>query len=368
MTADIHAEHADEPAVDPGSTIGIIGGGQLGRMLAMAAGRLGHPVIVLEPSDPCPAAQVANSHIVAAYDDPNALAELVDRCDVVTYEFENVPAPSAALIEERHRDGGPPLRPSARALEVSQDRLVEKQFLQQIGLSVAPFRAVDSQQDVVDAVEALGGRAILKTRRFGYDGKGQVRVDGAAPANAFEQLGSAPSIAEGFVDFDLEISVIVGRSLHGDIRTFAPAHNEHINGILSRSTVPAPVSEIVLDAARAAGRQLARELEYVGVLGLEMFVMSDGELVANEFAPRVHNSGHWTELACSVDQFEQHIRAITGESLGATGGRACVMDNLIGDDVDRVPALLEEGSWRVHLYGKEEVRPGRKMGHATKLL
>jgi 5-(carboxyamino)imidazole ribonucleotide synthase len=360
------ASVSHQEGVEPlplGATIGILGGGQLARMLCMAAARLGHPTIVLEPNSPCPATQFATRQIVAAYDDPLGLQELGDACDVITYEFENVPEASAATLAARR-----PLRPNTRALAVSQDRLEEKRFLSSIGLTPAPFFPVDSQAAAEKAVADLGGAAILKSRRFGYDGKGQLRVDGEVPPDAFEQLGSVPLVAEAFVPFDCEISVIVARSIDGVTACFEPARNEHDSGILASSTVPSGRPESVVRRARAMAATLADELDYVGVLGLELFVLADGSLVANEFAPRVHNSGHWTEAACAIDQFEQHIRAITGRPLGDPAGAPCEMINLIGDDVDTVPDLLAEGSWRVHLYGKTEVRPGRKMGHATRLL
>ena len=346
-----------------GGTIGILGGGQLARMLAMAAARLGYRTIVLDPADPCPAAQTSTEQIVAAYDDVDALADLASRCDVITYEFENVPEVAAVLLAERL-----PLYPSPNALAISQDRWTEKEFLRSIDLSPAPYRKVDSQADLVAAVADLGGSSIVKSRRLGYDGKGQIRIEGGVvPTDAFEQLGSVPLIAEGFVDFVCEISVIVARSIDGDVRCFEPARNEHHDGILASSISPSGQPQTVVERATKAAAALADSLDYVGVLGLELFVLADGSLVANEFAPRVHNSGHWTELACAVDQFEQHIRAITGNPLGQVSSAPCVMINLIGDAVERVPELISSGTWRVHLYGKRDVRQGRKMGHATRL-
>lgn len=348
--------------LDAGATIGIVGGGQLARMLAMAAARLGYRTVVLDPAAPCPAAQVANEQIVARYDETDALDQLASRCDVITYEFENVPESAASLLARLR-----PLRPNSEALAVSQDRLAEKIFFASIGIPTAPYHPVDSQDDVADALAQLDGRAILKTRRLGYDGKGQLRLEGVAPADAFAALGSVPLIAEGVVDFVTEISVIVARSLDGDTCCFEPARNEHRDGILASSIVPSGQPKDVVAAAQQAAIELVTALDYVGVLGLELFVLGDGRIVANEYAPRVHNSGHWTELACVTDQFEQHILAITGHPLGTTAERPCEMINLIGSDVDRIPELLAAGDWRVHLYGKLEVRPGRKMGHATRL-
>ncbi len=352
-------------ALPIGATIGIIGGGQLGRMLAMAAARLGFHVIILDPASDSPAGQVADARIIADYDNPTALAELAQRCDVITYEFENVPVEGVARLGERS-----PVRPLPKALEMAQDRLVEKRFLNDLDIATAPFAEIDSQDDVAGAVEAVGGRAILKTRRGGYDGKGQLRIDDADAivGNTFDQLGGVAAIAEGIIDFECEISVICARSIDGQTACFEPARNVHRAGILATSTVPAGVSDETLKAARSAAVTLADALEYVGVLGLELFVLADGSVLANEFAPRVHNSGHWTEAVCSPDQFEQHIRAITGAPLVAPTRTAdCVMENLIGDDVDRVGALLTEPGSVVHLYGKSEARAGRKMGHVTRI-
>jgi 5-(carboxyamino)imidazole ribonucleotide synthase len=348
-----------------GSTIGIIGGGQLGRMLALAAARFGYRIVVLEPTPDCPAAQVANEHLVAAYDDDDAIDRLADACDVVTYEFENVPLATARSLATRVT-----LRPGPEALRVAQDRLVEKEFLRSIGLATAPYAPISRPADIGPVIGAVGLPAIVKTRRLGYDGKGQVRVEAdrdPSTGDLFDRLGRVPLLAEGFVDFDCEISVVVARSADGQVRAFAPAVNEHRDGILRRSVVPADVASATAEAAQAAATALVEALDYVGVLGLELFVTPDGAILANEFAPRVHNSGHWTELACTTDQFEQHIRAVTGHPLGDPAARPCEMVNLIGDDRDRWTELVADGGWRVHLYGKPEVRPDRKMGHATRL-
>lgn len=332
-------------------------------MLAMAAARLGYRTVVLDPADPCPASQVCDRQIVAAYDDPAALDELADVASVVTYEFENVPADAARRLSDRVV-----LHPNERALSVSQDRLDEKRFLQSVGIATAPFHPVTDLATVNAAVEALGGDAIIKTRRFGYDGKGQLRLAGPATVEQFESLGSDSLIAEGLVPFVAEISVIAARSVDGDVRCFAPARNTHHDGILVRSETPSGLGPDVETRAVTLASTLVISLDYVGVLGLELFVMDDGSILANEYAPRVHNSGHWTELASTVDQFEQHIRAITGLPLGDPSSAPCEMINLIGDDVGEVPDFLADGRWRVHLYGKAEVRPGRKMGHATRML
>jgi len=349
-----------------GATIGIIGGGQLGRMLAMAAARLGYRTVILEPQAGCPAAQVANRQIVAAYDDAAALAELADACDVVTYEFENVPVGAATKLAHNVRVSPPP-----RALEVSQDRLVEKRFLNEAGIGTADFRAIDNDADLAAGLSDFCGRGVLKTCRMGYDGKGQ-RVFRDFDGNVdgiFASMGNVPLILESFVPFEREVSVIAARGLDGSLAAYDTAENVHRNGILHTSTVPATISPETGEAANLAAFAILDALDYVGVIGVELFVLADGSLIANEIAPRVHNSGHWTEAACAISQFEQHIRAIAGLPLGDSRRHSdCVMENLIGDDVERVPDLLAEADLVLHLYGKAEARPGRKMGHFTRIL
>lgn len=351
----------------PGSTIGIIGGGQLGRMLAMAAARLSYRTVILEPQPDCPAAQVSNRQIVAAYDDPSALAELAAVCDTVTYEFENVPVEAATSLAAQL-----PVYPPPMALEVAQDRVAEKSFINAAGIPTAGFRAVDSDADLSAALAAFGGSGVLKTRRLGYDGKGQrVFRDATAAdvAGACAALGDVPLILESLVPFEREMSIIGARGRDGAVRCYDPAENVHRDGILHSSTIPARISEKTADAARKAATAILESLAYVGVLGVEFFVLPDGNLLVNEIAPRVHNSGHWTEAACAVSQFEQHIRAVAGLPLGDPARHSdCVMENLIGDEVDRVPALAAEPNVVVHLYGKAEARPGRKMGHFTRLI
>ncbi|MDQ0329901.1 5-(carboxyamino)imidazole ribonucleotide synthase [Mesorhizobium hungaricum] len=351
-------------ALPVGAAIGIIGGGQLGRMLAMAAARLGYRTIILEPQPDCPAAQVANRQIVAAYDDAAALAELAASCAVITYEFENVPVTAAEALAATR-----PVRPPARALQVAQDRVVEKEFLNGIGVATAAFHAVDSDADLAAALADFGGSGVLKTRRLGYDGKGQRVLRGGEPVEGlYAVMGGVPLILESLVSFEFEISMIAARGLDGSLVVFDPARNVHRNGILHTSTVPASVSVATADAAKQASMAIVSALDYVGVIGIEFFVLPDGGLLANEIAPRVHNSGHWTEAACTVSQFEQHIRAVAGQPLGDAGRHSdCVMQNLIGDDVAEVPALLAEPGLMLHLYGKEEARPGRKMGHFTRI-
>lgn len=328
----------------------------------MAAARLGYRTIVLDPARPCPAAQVCNDQIVADYGDPAALDELADRCDVVTYEFENVPAPSARRLVEQVE-----LHPNERALAVSQDRLEEKEFLRSIGIDTAPFAPVSNRDELRAIVDQLGSDVIVKTRRFGYDGKGQLRINvGNEVPDPASVLGTELMIAEGVVQFVAEISVIAARSVDGRMGCFEPARNTHRDGILASSIVPSGLDRPVIERAVSYAERLLDALDYVGVLGLELFVLADGTVLANEFAPRVHNSGHWTELVSTVDQFEQHIRAITGNALGQVTAAPCEMINLIGDEVERIGELVAESGWRVHLYGKDQVRAGRKMGHATR--
>jgi 5-(carboxyamino)imidazole ribonucleotide synthase len=347
-------------------TIGIIGGGQLGRMLAMAAARLNFQTVVLEPQPDCPAAQVANRQIVAAYDDLAGLAELAASSDVVTYEFENVPVEAA-----QHLANDVPVYPPPRALEIAQDRLTEKRFLNDCGIATARYHAIDGQVDLDQALSDFGGQGVLKTRRLGYDGKGQrvFRSEVDSAVGGYAELGSVPLILESFIPFVREISIIAARNADGAVACYDPAENVHRAGILHTSTLPAKLSAEAAHAARSAAEKLLVALDYVGIIAIEFFVLADGSLIANEMAPRVHNSGHWTEAACVVSQFEQHIRAVAGLPLGNPHRHSdCVMQNLIGDDILSVPDWLKRDNVLVHLYGKTEARPGRKMGHVTQLL
>ncbi len=363
-------------------TLGIVGGGQLGRMLAMAAARLDVKVVVLDPTPDAPAAQLANQHIVAGYDDVDALVDLAARSDVVTYEFENVPAAGLEALES-----GGKLRPGRRALSVSQDRLVEKEFFTSVGLRPAPYRRADSHDDIVAAASELtaseiagsrvdGGEVIVKTRRLGYDGKGQLRVsvqdllgaDNTDGTDIHQQLGGVPLVVEQLIPFECEISVIGARAVDGSMALYDPAVNTHRDGLLAQSVGPSGVDQAVINAATTATRSLLEGLEYVGVIGVEFFVLADGSLLVNEFAPRVHNSGHWTEAACLCSQFEQHVRAVTGRPLGDPQRHSNAdMRNLLGDPAEATAEMTAQGDWMVHLYGKTEARPGRKMGHATRL-
>ncbi|MCG6902247.1 MAG: 5-(carboxyamino)imidazole ribonucleotide synthase [Rhodobacter sp.] len=347
-----------------GSTIGILGGGQLGRMLSVAASRLGFKTHIFEPGSNPPAGDVAHAVTTAAYDDNASLAAFAQSVDVITYEFENVPTEALDLLES-HR----PIRPGRRALATSQDRLTEKQFLHSLGLATAPFADINSLDDLHTARNAIGTPAILKTRQFGYDGKGQIRLDDTTDsAAAFADLNGAPAVLEGFVTFTHEVSVIAARGLDGAVAAFDPGENLHRDGILHTTTVPARLTGSQRTDAILLAAKILNALDYVGVLGVELFVTADG-LIVNEIAPRVHNSGHWTQNGCAVDQFEQHIRAITGWPLGdATRHSDVEMENLIGDDIDTVADLAGQPDTAIHLYGKAEPRPGRKMGHFNRIL
>ncbi len=357
-----------DPAVSPGDTLGILGGGQLGRMLAMAAASLGLKTHIYAPEPDSPAFAVADAHTVADYRDEAALARFAQKVAVVTYEFENVPAETAAVLS-RHA----PVRPSGDALKTAQDRLVEKQFIRSLGLETAPFVAVDDPGALARAVAQLGRPSILKTRRLGYDGKGQAMVrEGSDLAVVFRSLGQK-SILEGVVPFEREVSMIVARGVDGGFRAYELNENSHSAGILATTTLPAAVGSETERLAAEMARRIADALDYVGVLTVEMFVVGgrDGapeRLVVNEIAPRVHNSGHWTLGGAATSQFEQHVRAVCGWPLGSTQRfGAIAMRNLIGDEVNAWRSILAEPGASLHLYGKSEPRPGRKMGHVTRV-
>jgi 5-(carboxyamino)imidazole ribonucleotide synthase len=352
--------------IAPGATIGILGGGQLGRMLALAAAELGFDTHIFTPEDDSAAARVAARATIAPYEDEAALAAFAAAVDVVTFEFENVPARTAQLLEA----GRAPVRPNAAALALAQDRLVEKQIFRDLGVATAPFAAVDDDAGLAAALTTIGAPAILKTRRLGYDGKGQARIaDPAAAGAAFALLGRAPAILEGVIDFEREISVIGARALDGGFAVYDVCENIHRGGILAITRVPAAISEESAARAIQTAKNLMDRLDYVGVLTVEFFVLAGGALIANEFAPRVHNSGHWTSDACVTSQFEQHIRAIAGWPLGDAARLADIeMINLIGADVEQWRAFAAERNAHVRLYGKREARAGRKMGHVTRLL
>lgn len=346
-----------------GATIGILGGGQLGRMLSVAAARLGYRTHIFEPGANPPAGHVADQVTTAAYEDTARLKAFAQSVDVITYEFENIPTAALDTLEQYC-----PIRPGREALRVSQDRITEKAFLSELGLKVAPYAQVDTAEDLDAALAEIGTPSILKTRRFGYDGKGQARMNSNADKNAaLKDIAGAPAVLEGFVKFSHEVSVIAARGQTGEVACYDPGENIHVGGILRTTTIPARLpGPMRMDAVLIASKIL-NALDYVGVMGVELFVTSDG-LVVNEIAPRVHNSGHWTQNGCAVDQFEQHIRAVAGLPLG-DGKRHSdvVMENLIGDDMESVPALLKEPHVAVHLYGKAEVKTGRKMGHFNRV-
>ncbi|SEN58938.1 5-(carboxyamino)imidazole ribonucleotide synthase [Roseovarius tolerans] len=350
--------------LSPGATIGILGGGQLGRMLSVAAARLGFKTCIFEPGGDCPASHVANFHFKAEYTDEDALRRFAESVDVITFEFENIPASALDLLERIK-----PVHPGRRALKVSQDRLMEKAFLSDLGLATAPFAAVDDAEDLAEAMAEIGLPAILKTRRFGYDGKGQARIMTAQDAEqALADMNGAAAIYEGFVEFSHEVSVIAARNAAGDVACYDPGENVHDDGILRTTTVPARLTAAQRTDAVLLTAKILNRLKYVGVMGVELFVTAKG-LVVNEIAPRVHNSGHWSQSGCAIDQFEQHIRAVAGWPLG-DGSRYAdvVMENLIGDDVNRLPQIMQEADAALHLYGKAEVKPGRKMGHVNRIM
>jgi len=352
----------------PGSTIGILGSGQLGRMLALAAAELGFRVHIYAPEKTSPASEVAHASTCGEYDDAAALAAFADTVDVVTYEFENVPGETARILSDHTI-----VRPGPHALAVSQDRLEEKNFLVKCGIAVAPFAQVDTLDDLTKALEKLGTPAILKTRRLGYDGKGQVKIDHPdEAAAALKAIANAPAILEGFVPFEKEASVIVARTQGGDVAAYDVGENDHRNHILHTTTIPAGIPLSLADEAKQIAIKLAHGLEYIGVMGVEFFVLPKStrgrRLSVNEFAPRVHNSGHWTSDACAISQFEQHIRAVCDWPLGDPGRHSnAVMTNLIGEDAHQWNEHAATPNRVLHLYGKRDARPGRKMGHVTDL-
>ena len=347
-----------------GATIGILGGGQLGRMLAVAAARLGLRCHIYEPGTNPPAADVAHAVTTASYDNTAALTAFAQSVDLVTYEFENIPTAALDIIEAIT-----PIHPNRRALSTSQDRLTEKTFLQGLGLSVAPFADITDAASLHAAIAEIGTPAILKTRRFGYDGKGQARLTSPQDAAAaLADMAGAAAVLEGFISFTSEISIIAARNPSGEVACYDPGENVHRDGILHSTTVPARISASLRTDAVLLAAKILNALDYVGVMGVELFVTPRG-LIVNEIAPRVHNSGHWTQNGCAVDQFEQHIRAIAGWPLGDGSRHSDVtMENLIGHDMDRVPSLAREANCALHLYGKTETKPGRKMGHINRII
>jgi 5-(carboxyamino)imidazole ribonucleotide synthase len=353
-------------SLGPDATIGILGGGQLGRMLALAAARLGFKCHVLCPDPRSPAFDVVRRVTEADYSDMAALDRFASDVDVVTYEFENVPAETATFLSARK-----PVLPDPRVLATTQDRLIEKHFVQGLGIGTAKFAAVDSGDGLAAALAVVGKPAVLKTRRFGYDGKGQMMIRDRADPAAFDELGGQPQILEAFVPFEREISVVAARGHDGRVVCFDVTENEHRDHILKTSRVPAAVTPAVGTEARRTAAAIAEAFGYVGVLAVEMFVVKDGAghaVLVNEIAPRVHNSGHWTIDGAAVSQFEQHIRAVAGLPLGEPIRRGRIeMINLLGEEAEDYRRYLAEPGTAVHLYGKTGMRPGRKMGHVTRV-
>lgn len=360
--------------VEPNGVIGILGGGQLGRMLSLAAARLGLRTHIYTPEENSPAADVAHAVTIGGYMDAEKLAAFGEVVNVVTYEFENVPAETVDILTAHHV----PVAPGGRALGVAQDRLIEKQFVTSIGARTAPFVPVDDLATLEEGLKKIGRPAILKTRRLGYDGKGQTMLGAKngdlahaweeANRKAWEEIGARPSILEGFIDFSMEISVIGARGRDGTIKCYDAPRNIHKDGILRQSIVPSSAPDAAVKEAVAITSKMLEALDYVGVIGVEFFVEKSGGVIVNEFAPRVHNSGHWTIDACACSQFEQHIRAVAGWPLGDPARHSdCVMDNLIGDEVERWREISREPNACIHLYGKRETPPGRKMGHVTRI-
>lgn len=350
-------------ALPIGATIGILGGGQLGRMLAVAAARLGLKVHIFEPGANPPAGDVAHRVTTASYDDHAALTAFGQSVDVITYEFENIPTSALDLLETLA-----PIHPGRQALATSQDRLTEKAFLQGLGLQTAPFADVPDMAALEAALATTGAPAILKTRRMGYDGKGQARIKVADDApRAFADMAGAPAILEGFIAFSHEVSVIGARGQDGSVACYDPGENVHEDGILRTTTVPANLTASQRTDAVLIAARILNALDYVGVMGVELFVTPQG-LIVNEIAPRVHNSGHWTQNGCTICQFEQHIRAVAGWPLGDGARHAdVIMENLIGNDMDRLGDYAKTDA-AIHLYGKAEVKPGRKMGHINRIV
>ena len=358
-------------ALAPGAVIGILGDGQLGRLLAHAAQRLGFHLIIFGPNAHAPAQDVVSQHIKAAYDDEKALSRLAKACDVISFEFENIPTQTLITLKAM----GARLAPSDKALSLTQDRLIEKQFVRDLGISTVDFKSVESKEDLDQALLALGGEAILKTRREGYDGKGQVRISqGADTQLLWAQMSGQALILEGLARFDREVSVVCARATDGTMAFYPLGENRHAGGILQTTLAPCQATESMISEAYGIARCIGEGLDYVGVFAVELFVMSNGALWVNEIAPRVHNSGHWTQEGCLCDQFEQHIRAIAGWPLGPTQALHQIeMRNLLGTEYLEALQLAKAHDVKLHLYGKTfdpvtGPKSGRKMGHVNKII
>lgn len=360
----------DHPAPEavslfPPLRLGILGGGQLGRMSALAAANLGITTHIYCPELDAPALQVTRLHTRAAYEDESALRLFADAVDVITYEFENVPESTARFLEKLK-----PVRPSPRVLAISQDRILEKTFLNEAGITTARWAAITQNTDINATLTAWNGdKAVLKTTRLGYDGKGQAKIDRNSPLPLiFDELNPKPLILEEFVPFTAEISVLIARDVFGGMAVYGPVWNEHRNHILARSVVPAPVSDATAAQAVQIARDVATAFDLVGLLAIELFVLEDGRVIANEIAPRPHNSGHWSIDACACSQFDNHVRTVCGLPVGDPAPHsAAEMLNLLGDDVADLSGYLALPGANIHLYGKAEAKPGRKMGHVTLL-
>jgi 5-(carboxyamino)imidazole ribonucleotide synthase len=354
--------------IQPGAILGVLGGGQLGRMFTIAAHSMGYRVWVLDPDPNSPTGSMADRHLQAAYDDMAALEEMAAGCAAVTTEFENVPAETLEFLESRV-----PVRPGSKAVAIARDRIQEKTFIRDLGLATAPFFAINTAADLEPACAALTMPALLKTAQFGYDGKGQIGIDNLEQARlAFDDLNQAPCVLEECVQLDQELSVILARGVGGHTAVYPVGENFHIKGILDTTRVPGRVDEDVAAKARDMALKLANAMDYCGVLAIEFFITVDGRLLINEMAPRPHNSGHYTIDACLTSQFEQQVRTLCGHPPGSTRLlSAAVMVNLLGDlwnkGTPRWQHLFAETHTNLHLYGKEEARPGRKMGHYTSL-
>jgi 5-(carboxyamino)imidazole ribonucleotide synthase len=347
----------------PGSVIGIVGGGQLGRMIALAAARLGYRCHILAPEPDSPAAQVTSLATVAHYDDAAALDRFAAAVDVITMEFENLPVEALTRLARAR-----PVHPAPAVLAICQDRREEKAFLGRIGVPVAPYAIVEDAESLERALAGLGRPAILKSARFGYDGKGQIRIAADTSVAGVWTAAPSPCVLESWIDFEREISVITARGQDGAKVSYVPVENRHRDQVLVQTIAPAPIAADLAEEAQALAERIAAGLDLVGLLAVEMFVTRDRRLLVNELAPRPHNSGHWTIDACAVSQFEQLVRAVCGLPLGDPGRFAdAVMDNLLGAEVERWPTILAEPGARLHLYGKSAIRPGRKLGHVTRL-
>ena len=351
-------------ALPPGSVVGIFGGGQLGRMMAVAAAQMGYHTHIYADEAASPAIEVSHCHTIASYSDEECLKNFGQEVDVATYEFENIPVNSLREVQKLV-----PVYPKPEILEIAQDRLAEKDFCNELGIPTAPYWRVTDLETLELSLNELGLPGLLKSTRFGYDGKNQIKVKiGDNLNDAWNRIGGGPGVLEGWMDYEREISIIVVRTQNGDVQCYDPVENEHKNYVLHRSIVPARISSETKEAAVNSAKHLAVSLDLVGVLAVEMFVMKDGTITINEMAPRPHNSGHWTIEACASSQFEQLIRCICGVPLGSCARNAdAEMQNLLGDEVNDWLVYLGEPSQRLHLYGKGEIRAGRKMGHVTSL-